>query len=178
MKRIVLLIAVLIIANCNLIVQHLINLSDVEKNNSSLKSNIVVDSQSFSDELMDITWEKTNESFQFKLKNKSGKTMKLIWDDVVYINETGRNMKVIHSGIKYINKNDPMSPSTIINNSNLIDVVIPSEHISFSGRSWTTRPLFSSSASVGKTVKVFFPIEIDNKREEYIFSFDVTQQEN
>lgn len=144
---------------------------------------------SYEDDVFKIVWLPTENNFSFFLTNKFDSSIKIIWDDVVYVDYNGSSGKVMHSGIKYADKGNPQSPSVIAKNSSLDDIVQPIDKVYFiSGQygGWITRPLFSESSVktiddfnllksqyVGKSVRIVFPIEIEGVVNEYVFSFRV-----
>lgn len=140
----------------------------------------------YEDSQISISWLPLNSQFSFNLINKSNHTMKIIWDDAVYVNENGNSQRVLHKGVKYIDR-DNSQLSTIINRgSNVDDVIIPTDNIHFvSGYGWKEFPLFKNNARstdelyilekkyVGKTVKILLPIKKDDIINEYIFTFKI-----
>lgn len=48
----------------------------------------------YEDDYIDIMWIATNTQFNFVLKNKSNYSIKIPWDDVVYISSSGQTGKI------------------------------------------------------------------------------------
>lgn len=138
----------------------------------------------YEDELMKIMWLYQGKKFKFIIKNKTTESIKIFWDELVYVNKKGACSGVIHSGVKYIDKNRSQLSSTIIQNSYIDDVLVPKGNVFFSDKWYAISMLVDSydnkeklikygKSNVGKTIKLFFPLLIKGKIHEYIFSFKV-----
>ena len=62
----------------------------------SLKSNIEGDIEGlkFSDDVVDISWWLSANSMNFELYNKSDNPIKIIWDDVIYVDQDGNRILI------------------------------------------------------------------------------------
>lgn len=141
---------------------------------------------SFEDDLVNILWIVGKKQLAFVLKNKTSHSIKIIWDEAVYVDEAGSSHRIVHSGVKYTDKNSPQSPSVVIRGGTLEDSISPSDYISYSGGYWRTAPLlpeFSMAPKevqeekarevVGKQLQVLLPLQIEGVTNEYIFLFTV-----
>ena len=143
---------------------------------------------SYEDGLIKIVWLPLSTQFSFNLTNKSDHSIKIIWDEVAYVNENGSSQKVFHSGVKYIDRNNSQPPTTIVKGANIDDLIMPTDNVYFvSGQygGWRKLPLFSDEAStpeelntlkssyVGKVVKILVPIKIEETTNEYLFTFKI-----
>ncbi len=128
--------------------------------------------------------------FNLIVKNKSNQTIKLIWDNCVFINTSGENSKFIHSGTKFIDKGNPQNPTLILKNTSINDIIIPSNNIYYvTGQygGWKYKSLFGQTASVisendlkkqtenyiGKDFIIMLTFEIDSKEVEYTYNLKV-----
>lgn len=142
----------------------------------------------YEDEILEIIWIPTSSSFSFVLQNKTDHSIKIIWDEAVYVNEDGLSMRVMHSGVKYIDRNNPQPPTTVVRNAKIEDLIMPTENVYYaSGKygGWRTNPLFPRSAMsqeelnsltsryIGKEVQILLPLEIQGHVNEYLFSFRI-----
>lgn len=142
----------------------------------------------YEDDLIKVLWLPLISQFSFTLENKTSHSIKLIWDETVYVDENGSSSRVLHSGVKYIDRNNSQPSSIVIKKGRIDDVIVPTDNIYYvSGQygGWRTEPLFANSAyteeelnsliekNIGKTVKIYLPIEIKGVMNEYIFSFVV-----
>lgn len=142
----------------------------------------------YEDDLIKVLWLPLTSQFSFTLENKTSHSIKLIWDETVYVDENGASSRVLHSGVKYIDRNNSQPSSIVIKKGRIDDVIVPTDNIYYvSGQygGWRTEPLFENSAyteeelnsliekNIGKTVKIYLPIEIKGVMNEYIFSFVV-----
>jgi hypothetical protein len=153
----------------------------------------------FKNKEIQVTWGPTASKFIFALENKSDKTQKIIWDEIVFIDSSGGSHKVIHEGVKLIDRNGPMQPTIVVKGSNIKDVIQPADYIQwhdgFYGRyasspgRWDENPILPRSiyggssektgfvekvnSQIGKKFKVLMTLAIDDKKKEYIFEFEV-----
>ena len=67
---------------------------------------------SFEDEMIKIVWLPTSYGFDFVLSNRTDHSIKIIWDEAVFVDEKGRSKRVMHSGVKYTERNNPQPPTT------------------------------------------------------------------
>ena len=143
---------------------------------------------SYEDSLISITWLPLSTQLSFSLNNKTDHSIKIIWDEAVFVDIDGSSGRVIHSGVRYIDRNSSQPATIVVKNGKIDDMVVPTDNIYYiSGQygGWRTKPLFPNSATseeelksltqkyIGQTVKVLLPIEIQGTVNEYIFSFKV-----
>ncbi|MDA3817724.1 MAG: hypothetical protein PF486_10135 [Prolixibacteraceae bacterium] len=143
---------------------------------------------SYEDELIKIVWLPLSTQFSFNLKNKTDHSIKIIWDEAVYVDENGSSGRVMHSGVKYTDRNNPQPPTIVVKNANIDDIIVPTDNIYYvSGQygGWQTKPLLPNKANteeelntltqsyIDKKVQVVLPIEIEDTVNEYIFKFKV-----
>lgn len=145
----------------------------------SLNNNEITE-YTYEDDLVAFTWYVSKTQFNFKLKNKTNHSIKVPWDDIVFINPGGISMRVIHSGIKFVDRNSEQSPSVVAKNSVLKDILVPSDYIHYvddggSGLGgWKTHDVFHNYEYVGAKVSIVFPVIIEDVTNEYIFHFQAT----
>lgn len=131
------------------------------------------------DNIIDIIIFAERDRFCFKLKNVHDNTIKIIWDDAVFVDCEGNSSQIIHSGIKYAQRGDKQVPYTIIKESSITDVAIPVNNIYIetilSINTWKCKPLFYSVNKINNPgkLKLMLPIQIDDIINEYVFVFDV-----
>lgn len=137
----------------------------------------------FEDEHIQILWYMTRYSLHFVLTNKSQHSIKIPWDDMVYVDIYGKTGRIMHSGVKYIDRNNTQPASVVPKGTSLSDLVMPTDNVYYvSGQygGWRESPLLpryssqeeiKSSGVVGKSIKVLFPIQIENVTNEYTFEF-------
>ena len=139
------------------------------------------------DNIIAIDWSYLHKSkLNFKLKNNTPSTIKIIWNDMAYVNVSGSTDRVMHAGVKYINRNEAQPPSSIPSGAFIEDAIIPTSVVAFNSYSgWTEGDIFTVSLdsgrakeqlenTYGKVAKVLLPIEVDGVIKDYEFSFTVT----
>ena len=142
----------------------------------------------YEDDYIDIVWYVGTKQFNFTLKNKSGHTLKINWDDISYVDTKGQVGRVMHSGVKYTDRNNSQPATTVPKGASISDILLPTENVYFvSGQygGWRENYLipcvyktpedFNSGASslVGKTMTVMMPIMIENVQNDYTFTFNI-----
>lgn len=141
----------------------------------------------YEDDYIDISWFVGKNQFVFDLKNKSNYSIKIPWDDVAYMNTSGQAGRVMHSGIKYTERNNSQPASVVPKGASLNDIVMPTDNVFYmTGQygGWREKNLFifpidrydlenSKQPYIGKTVKLLFPIIIENVKNEYVFEFKI-----
>lgn len=171
------------------------NLSEVESKNDLSKSETTTSSFQNNDSLvyennqLKIVWFPSASDFRFVLTNKSTNSMKIIWDESVYVNTDGYCRMVMHQGTRFIDKNITQKPSVIVKGSKIEDLILPTDNVYYVngkyGGLWQTMPLLKTWVStleefdiikkefVGKTMKILLPISIENSTQEYMFTFRI-----
>lgn len=143
---------------------------------------------SYEDDVIKITWSIYRDQLEFNLLNKTIFSLKIIWDDVAYVDHSGKSNRVIHAGIKYAQRSEPQAPTTIAKGAFIDDLILPAENVFMTSiySGWEKKSLVPSYAPekeillndsknyIGKTVKVVLPIQIEGTINEYAFTFDIT----
>ena len=144
----------------------------------------------FEDDLIRIVWLPTPEEFVFDLTNKTNHSIKIIWDEALYVDENGNSKRVMHSGVKYTDRNNPQPPTTVAKSATVSDLVFPTENVDWAGDpygGWQIKPLFPTYSTsgttedlldkakkyVGKSVQFLLPLKIEGIVNEYLFVFKV-----
>jgi hypothetical protein len=143
---------------------------------------------SYEDDMIMTIWLALEDEFSFVLENKTNHSIKIIWDEAVFVDENGSSGKIMHSGVKYTDRNNSQPPTVVVKNAKITDVVVPTDHIWYSsGRygGWRTIALIDNLArsreeldiqakeKIGKVVRVLLPLQIEETINEYIFSFKI-----
>ncbi len=93
----------------------------------------------------------------------------------------------MHAGVKYIDRNSSQPASIIPKGASLSDIIQPTDNIYYaSGQygGWRANNLFTFSIDaknvsvtkvpyIGKTVRILFPIIIEDVKNEYVFEFKI-----
>lgn len=142
----------------------------------------------YEDDYIDIVWFVGTKQFNFTLKNKSGHTLKINWDDISYVDTKGQVGRVMHAGVKYIDRNNAQPASTIPKGASITDILLPTENVYFeSGKfgGWREKYLIpciyktsqalntGASYFIGKTMTIMMPVMIENVQNDYIFTFSI-----
>lgn len=136
---------------------------------------------SFEDDYINIVIFGGDSHFNFKLNNKTQNSIKIVWDDAVFVDCNGSTSKVMHSGIKYNEKENPQVATTIISGASLEDIACPISNIRFDEvqKEWVTDTMYPKTISKGvKQFRLMLPIQIKEVVNEYVFIFDVEYEYN
>ncbi len=131
---------------------------------------------SFEDELIDIIIFGESTQFSFKLKNKSQNSIKVVWDDAVFVDCSGSTSKVMHLGIKYSQREASQPASTIIRGASLEDVACPTSNVRYSEllKEWVTESMYPDKITKeAQQIRLMLPIQIRDVVNEYVFVYVV-----
>ena len=144
----------------------------------------------YEDDYIDIVWFVGSKQFNFTLKNKSGHSLKINWDDISYVDTKGQVGRVMHSGVKYTDRNASQPSTTVPKGARITDILLPTDNVYYvSGQygGWResylipcvyqTQEAFNTSAPemVGKTMTIMMPIMIENVQNDYSFTFNIDE---
>ena len=135
----------------------------------------------FEDEMVEMVLFVDKKKISFSLLNKTKHSIKIVWDESVYIDQNGRSNRVMHQGVKYIKKSQPQPPSIVAPLATIEDVVIPADNVHLVGSSWRVYPLLPYSSGdatdaknlIGKKLQVLLALQTLGVVSEYIFSFTI-----
>ena len=113
-------------------------LSSVETNDSSIV-NRQINSAKYEDKNISIVWYVMGKQIGFNLKNLSGSSIKLQWDDMSYIKYDKSN-RVIHRGIRYNDMNLPQLSTVVANNASYNDILMPTCNIRYNNLLLSAKP--------------------------------------
>lgn len=147
----------------------------------------------------------TNSRINFTLTNKTGHSIKIIWDEGAFIEVDGQTGRLANEGVKYVDRNASQPPSVIPASRSLTDFILPTNRVYYQkgyyGRyysnpgGWEELPLIlpasrqiasgdSTAVSVfaseaqknkGKRLGLLLPLEIEGVVNEYTFWFEVQE---
>lgn len=133
---------------------------------------------SYKDNFIDILIFAGNKHFNFVLKNVSDNTLKLVWNEAVFVDVDGRTSKVMHAGTKYSQREADQPASIIIKGAKLEDLATPTAKAYYSDalKEWFILSLCANASKnlEGQTMKLMLPIQVKDIVNEYIFEFTVS----
>ena len=115
------------------------------------------------------------EQFSFVLKNVSDNSIKVVWNEAVFVGMDGITSKIMHSGIKYSQREGDQPASVVIRGAKLEDIAAPTDLVYYSEllKKWTSKSMYPSKEGQNGQVSLMLPIQIKETINEYIFVFDV-----
>lgn len=153
-------------------------------------------SKTFSDENITGDFLCSNRFISFKIKNKTENTIKLLWDEVVYIDDNKSTKKILHKGINISDREKQMPASIIIKDGILDDFLFRADNYSWDSyrNNWVDfgsmlynedveskedelKFINFASALSKQKFGIYLPFEIDGKKQIYTIWFENTSYE-
>ena len=135
-----------------------------------------VSKYSYVDNIIDIIILGTSQQFDFIIKNVSDNSIKVVWNEAVFVNFDGSTSKIMHVGTKYSQREADQPATTIIKGAKIEDLAAPNCNVRYSDilKEWVTDSMYPSipATSPGQ-LRLMLPIQIKDVVNEYIFVFDV-----
>lgn len=147
----------------------------------------------FEDGLVKILWLPSQTGFYFQIYNKTDNSIKVVWDEAVFVDQNNKSHRLMHSGIKYNERENPQPPSVIIRKGSIDEFVTPTDYVYFyrgygnqyvyDPSEWRHMPMLNCKSEeqakvendakqfVGNKLQLLLPIEIQGTVNEYIFEF-------
>lgn len=122
----------------------------------------------------------------FVLKNKLESPIEILWDQSSFINTRDESSRLVHAGVKYTDKERPQPNTVIPPMAKVSDTVYPSDYVVFSEDKWKNLPILpftvginndpaSFNFYVGKSVRLYLRLLIEDKKVDYLVSFTITE---
>ncbi len=134
----------------------------------------------YKDNVIDIMIFADQSNFNFILQNISESSIKIVWDEAVFVNFDGSTEKVMHKGVKFSEKNGAQPATTIIKNAKWEDTVTPTHLVYYREATkdieggWDTYSMYPKEEGLKPgQIKLMLPIQIKDVINEYVFVFDV-----
>jgi len=131
----------------------------------------------FKDDKVKFVWAKNiSGGIEFVVVNQTQRSIKLLWDEIVFRDTTGSSNRMIHKATVLTKKDDPQIPSMIASNSFLYDILLPVDKVSYNIflKEWESSPMLGDDRFiVNKSFQIVMPLEIEDIKTEYTFNFVV-----
>jgi hypothetical protein len=135
----------------------------------------------FEDQAIRILFSPSEKQIGMVLQNKMHSPIKVDWNNFSYVDIAGLAHGVMHTGVRYMERDRPQVPTVIPPAAMIEDVIVPSDHISYtpgSAGGWSARSLFPGIITepdryIGKSFSVFMPLEVEGTVKNYLFSFRI-----
>lgn len=131
---------------------------------------------SYIDGYIDILIFASSTQFNFMLKNVSENSIKVIWNEAVFVDFDGSTSKIMHVGTKYSQRESDQPATTIIKDAKIDDIACPTKNVRYSDvlKEWVTDPLFPKKPNLPiSSIRLMLPIQVKDVVNEYIFIFEV-----
>lgn len=132
----------------------------------------------FEDANLRITWTWSSAALDFDLLNKTGGTMRVLWDDAAMTIHGVHTYRVTRDGVRFRDRHNAQPPTAIPTGARLADTLRPVDYVRFTDPvtqpvGVRAKPLFKRN-SIPMTLEVLLPLEINGARSDYRFRFDWT----
>lgn len=144
-----------------------------------------INKYSYNDKTIDIIIFGTKEQFNFVLKNVSEHSLKIIWNEAVFVGLDGSSSKIMHVGTKYSQRESDQPATVVIKGAKIDDVATPTANVYYDegikvgystlGSGWRTKSMLPEDY-MGKEageIRLMLPIQIKDVVNEYTFVFKV-----
>lgn len=152
-----------------------------------------IESMSYEDSLIVISFAASRNCINFGLKNKLTTPIVIDWDGCSFI-QNGKNLRVMHNGINFVHRNEPMAKTSVAPGTVINDFVVPSDNVYYYTGfitgfynvmpGWFFNDMFKITekdaltpeiayAQKGQQISVMLSLEIDGKKEPRVFNFIV-----
>lgn len=149
----------------------------------------------FEDNLCKIVFTPEERGISFEILNKSDRAIKIIWDEVAYVDQYNSSHRVLHLGTRFIHSDRPQPVSSVPTNARLDDLIVPADYAEWRtstswliSSGWQIKPLFPETSGLfasesilknlifsldGNSISIFLPLKIGDYINEYFFVFGV-----
>ena len=128
---------------------------------------------SYVDNVIDILIFSGEKEFDFVLKNVSDNSIKVIWNEAVFVGYDGSSSKIMHVGTKYAQRDGDQPPTTIIKGAKIEDCAIPNCNVKLVDSDWKVISMFPfAQKSEPIQLRLMLPIQIKDVINEYVFVFE------
>lgn len=122
-----------------------------------------------------IVWDISPTRLNFDILNASGSSIRIVWQDVTMVDFNDYVYRVYHEYMRYADKQAFTPDMVIPDGARYKDFLLPFRQAVWTGSDYKELPLVAPhEARVGNTMKVVIPMEVDGRRMEYAFTFEIT----
>ena len=147
--------------------------SAIRYGKTTVQSDNNVSKFSYVDNVIDILIFSGEKEFDFVLKNVSDNSIKVIWNEAVFVGYDGSSSKIMHVGTKYSQRDGDQPPTTIIKGAKIDDCAIPNCNVLLVNSDWTVKSMFPLNQRTEPIqIRLMLPIQIKDVINEYVFVFE------
>ncbi len=133
----------------------------------------------FEDDRLSIKFTFKEKKIYFRLKNKTDKQLKILWDRLSFVDSNGASQKVTGFKNIFTDKMDKQPLQEIQAKTEINDLIVPIDNIELMEEwTWYVRPLFNQTdeeaiTNMGRIFSISMPIEIDGDIVDYNYKFRI-----
>ena len=151
---------------------YLLELTKVDKpKNSNVRKGTLTKNNIYEDNVISIKWNEDGMTFYFNLKNMTGNTMKVVWDEALIVNFEGFTERVLHKGADLEALQKAQQPSIIPSLAQLADFFCSEKY--FGGRRLIAGYGGGNNGGIndGKKMRLILPVQVGTSTYTYSFTF-------
>ena len=148
----------------------------------------------FEDSLCKIVFSPQERGIGFDLLNKSDRAIKIVWDEVTYVDQYDSSHRVLHLGTRFIHSDRPQPVSSVPTDARLDDLIVPADYAEWRtstswliSSGWQIKRLFPETSGLfmestlknlissldNESISIFLPLKIGDYTNEYLFVFRI-----
>ena len=132
----------------------------------------------FEDESVRLVFSVTEEQIAFAIQNKTAAAINIDWNQIAYIDPSGQSHRVIHQGVKYASTGEVMAPTVVPPTAKVTDLIYPSDYVTWDEvlHDWAKKSLLAQrdqEKHIGESFSAFMPLQINEHKKEYLFTFKI-----
>lgn len=133
----------------------------------------------YEDSLVHVTAIPVDPAFNLVIRNKTGHSLQLIWDQMSFVGPDGSASKVTSGETRMMNVGQSQTPTPIPANAKVTVMAIPNSQINPQTYGPNVHPLYPASDSMqfdeakGDSLRLVVPIQVEDTVNEYSFVFEV-----
>lgn len=133
----------------------------------------------FEDDRILIKFTFKEKKIYFRLKNKTDKQLKILWDRLSFVDSNGASQRITGFKNIFTDKMDKQPVQEIQAKTEINDLIVPIDNIELMEEwTWYVRPLFNQTdeqaiTNMGKIFSISMPIEIDGDIVDYNYKFRI-----
>jgi hypothetical protein len=133
---------------------------------------------SFEDEFVRLVFSVSEKQIGFAIQNKTATAITIDWNQLAYIDPSGGSHKVIHQGVKYASSGEMMAPTVVPPTANVSDLIYPADYVTWDDvlHDWVKKSILAErdqEKHIGESFSAFMPLQINEGKKEYLFTFKI-----
>ena len=117
----------------------------------------------------------------FTLKNGTESPIKIDWNQLSYVDVNGQAQRVFPDNVRLVQRDASMPPTIVPPTATVTNMLIPSAAVRMDHGGWDVQPIFPkglpATRLIGRTISIFFPLDIGGTIRNHLFTFKILDVE-